>query len=346
MTSTATSALIAMHRSPAEPNPAFTAASAARSRSASGSTTMWFFAPPRACTRLPLRVPVSYTYRAIGVDPTNEIAFTRGSSSSASTATLSPCSTLNTPSGRPASFHSAPSQFAVDGSFSLGLRITQLPAAIAIGKNHIGTMAGKLNGEMTPTTPSGCRSEETSTLVEAFSVRLPLSRCASPQANSTTSWPRVTSPSASESTLPCSLVISSAASCLRSLSSSRNRNSTCVRRASDMSRHAGQASAAAAITASASSGEASASCLVTRPVAGSNTSEVRVTLARERRAALPVRNRLQLAGRGVGVGAGQSLWIGDGGHGAGSLPESARINVAGADEVVDCCHCSHISVQR
>ena len=46
-----------MHRSPAEPNPALTAASAARSRSASGSTTMWFFAPPSACTRLPARVP-------------------------------------------------------------------------------------------------------------------------------------------------------------------------------------------------------------------------------------------------------------------------------------------------
>ena len=113
-------------------------------------------------------------------------------------------------------------------------------------------------------------------MVEAFSVRLPLSRCARPQANSTTSWPRVTSPRASESTLPCSLVMISAASCLRSLSSSRNRNSTWVRRASDMSRHAGQAAAAAAITASASSGEASASRLVTRPVAGSYTSEVRV----------------------------------------------------------------------
>ena len=137
---------------------------------------MWFFAPPRACTRLPLAVPVEYTYWAIGVDPTNEIAFTRGSVSRASTATLSPCSTLNTPSGRPASFHRSASQFAVDGSFSLGLSTTVLPAAIAIGKNHIGTMAGKLNGEMTPTTPSGCRMLDTSTLVEAFSVRLPLSR--------------------------------------------------------------------------------------------------------------------------------------------------------------------------
>ena len=48
-----------MHRSPALPNPALTDASAAMSRSASGITIMWFFAPPRACTRLPLDVPVS-----------------------------------------------------------------------------------------------------------------------------------------------------------------------------------------------------------------------------------------------------------------------------------------------
>ncbi len=42
-----------------------------------------------------------------------------------------------------------------DGSFSLGLIITAFPAAIAIGKNHIGTMAGKLKGEMIALTPSG-----------------------------------------------------------------------------------------------------------------------------------------------------------------------------------------------
>ena len=42
-----------------------------------------------------------------------------------------------------------------DGSFSLGFTTTVLPAAMAIGKNHIGTIAGKLNGEMIPTTPRG-----------------------------------------------------------------------------------------------------------------------------------------------------------------------------------------------
>ena len=42
-----------------EPYPADTAASAAMSTSASGSTIMWFFAPPRAWMRFPCFVPVS-----------------------------------------------------------------------------------------------------------------------------------------------------------------------------------------------------------------------------------------------------------------------------------------------
>ena len=57
-------------------------------------------------------------------------------------------------------------QFAADGSFSLGLSITVLPAAIAIGKNQHGTIAGKLNGLMIATTPSGWRIEYTSTRVD------------------------------------------------------------------------------------------------------------------------------------------------------------------------------------
>jgi hypothetical protein len=45
------------------------------------------------------------------------------------------------------------------GSFSDGLTITVFPHAIAIGKNHIGTIAGKLNGEIIATGPRGCRIE-------------------------------------------------------------------------------------------------------------------------------------------------------------------------------------------
>ena len=55
-----------------------------------------------------------------------------------------------------------------------------------------------------------------------------------PQANSTTSWPRAISPSASECTLPCSAVMSAASSPLRLLSSSRKAKITCVRAASEV----------------------------------------------------------------------------------------------------------------
>src|SRR5437879_13848862 len=71
--------------------------------SASGITTMWFFAPPSACTRLPLTEPVAKTYFAIGVEPTKLTAATRGSVSSVSTASLSPFTTFSTPGGAPAS---------------------------------------------------------------------------------------------------------------------------------------------------------------------------------------------------------------------------------------------------
>ncbi len=79
--------------------------------------------------------------------------------SSASTASLSPLTTFITPSGSPASVHSFAMAMAAEGSFSLGLRTTALPAAMAMGTNHIGTMAGKLNGEITATTPSAWRIE-------------------------------------------------------------------------------------------------------------------------------------------------------------------------------------------
>ena len=93
------------------------------------------------------------------MEPTNDTAATSGCSSSASTAVLSPCTTLNTPSGSPASAHSSAISIDALGSRSLGLRTKVLPVAIATGYIHIGTMAGKLNGVMPTHTPSGWRNE-------------------------------------------------------------------------------------------------------------------------------------------------------------------------------------------
>ena len=99
-----------------------------------------------------------------------------------------------------------------EGSFSEGFSTNVLPQAMALGYIHMGTMAGKLNGVMPATTPSGWRMEYTSTPVEACSVCSPFNNCPTPQANSMFSRPRLTSPAASASTLPCSAVSSRAMS--------------------------------------------------------------------------------------------------------------------------------------
>src|SRR5438067_8970193 len=98
-------------------------------------------------------------YFATGVDPTNETAATSGCSSTASTATLSPCTTLKTPSGSPASFSSSAVKTDAEGSFSDGFSTKVLPQASAGAHIHMGTIAGKLNGVIPATTPSGWRIE-------------------------------------------------------------------------------------------------------------------------------------------------------------------------------------------
>src|SRR5205814_10031617 len=164
----------------------------------------------------------SWTYFATGVEHTNGTAAIPGWSSTASTATLSPLTTLNTPSGSPASAYSWAISVDTDGSRSLGLSTNVLPHAIATGCIHIGTITGKLNGVIPAQTPSGCRNEYTSTPVDTWSEKEPLSSCGMPQANSTTSRPRCTSPRASDSTLPCSSETIPARSFILALTSSVN----------------------------------------------------------------------------------------------------------------------------
>ena len=128
--------------------------------SASGSTTMWFFAPPSACTRLPcaraglvdvpgdrgradeadrgdVRVGQERVDRLLVAVHDGEHAV--GQAGLASTA--------------------RPGTATADGSFSLGLSTNALPHAIALAHIHSGTIAGKLNGVMPATTPSGWRIE-------------------------------------------------------------------------------------------------------------------------------------------------------------------------------------------
>ena len=96
-----------------------------------------------------------------------------------------------------------------------------------------------------------------------------------PQQYSITSSPRVTSPSASESTLPCSAVRSFAASSRRAATSSRMRKKISARRPSETARHAGNASFAAWTALSTSSTVAKSTSPLWRPVAGLKTTPLR-----------------------------------------------------------------------
>ena len=109
-------------------------------------------------------------YLAIGVEPTKLTAAMSGWVSRRSTATLSPCTTLKQPGGSPADASSSAMNSDADGSFSLGFSTNVLPHASALANIHIGTIAGKLNGVMPATTPSGWRIEYTSTPVAACSL--------------------------------------------------------------------------------------------------------------------------------------------------------------------------------
>ena len=210
-------------------------------------------------------------WRATGVLPTNDSASTPGWPRSASTASASPCSTLKVPSGKPASRISSASSKEGEGSFSEGFKMNALPHASAFASIQSGTMTGKLNGVMPATTPTGWSTVWTSTPLDTSELWDPFSSWGTPQANSTHSRPRATSPAASERTLPCSWLTSIARSWRRLTRSSRSRNIMSVRCPSGDSPHGPAASAAHRTAASTSAAEARLTVLVCTPSAGSKT---------------------------------------------------------------------------
>ena len=83
------------------------------------------------------------------------------------------------------------------GSFSDGLRIKEFPAANASGNIHKGIIAGKLNGVIPKTTPTGENSLHESIDELIFLLYSPLSISPTPHAYSTFSIPLLNSPFAS-----------------------------------------------------------------------------------------------------------------------------------------------------
>src|SRR5699024_12863267 len=133
-------------------------ADAAFATSAPGKTTVALLPPSSRCTRLRLRPAASPTLRPAAVDPVKETTSISGASVQAAPASAPPGTIWKTPSGRPASSRAraimTPPETGVRGS---GFSTTALPNARAGTTERIDRISGKLNGEITPTTPTGRR---------------------------------------------------------------------------------------------------------------------------------------------------------------------------------------------
>mmetsp|Transcript_597 Transcript_597/g.2120 ORF Transcript_597/g.2120 Transcript_597/m.2120 type:complete len:277 (+) Transcript_597:1909-2739(+) len=179
--------------------------------------------------RFPFAAPRSYMYSPARLEPTNDIARTSSCSQILSTISCAPCTILRTPGGSPASLASSASFNAAPGTLSDGLIIMVLPAAHAIGNIHSGIMAGKLNAHTPATTPRGWRKLYVSMPRLTFPTVSPIIKFGMPQACSTTSSPRNTSPFASCKVLPCSAVMIAASSSMLSRMACCNLNITRAR---------------------------------------------------------------------------------------------------------------------
>ena len=154
------------------------------------------------------------------------------------------------------------------GVFSDGLTIAQLPQAIAYGMNQSGIMPGKLKGVMIATTPTGWRTMNSSMPRAMSSTLAPIISVGMPQATSTFSMPRRSSPSASASVLPHSIVIVFARSRTLSSRSRFNANRYWMRSPGGVRRHAGNAAPAAATASSTSALDDIVTDAIASPVAG------------------------------------------------------------------------------
>ena len=146
-----------------------------------------------------------------------------------------------------------------------------LPHAIANGRNHIGTIAGKLNGQIAAKTPIGWRYVSQSMPRETSSRLRPCIVVGIAQAHSTISIARATSARASGSVLPISAVTERASRSAFASSRSRSAKSLRARSIEGVERQPGNASRAAATAASTSAAPESGTVASVSPVAGFTT---------------------------------------------------------------------------
>ncbi len=142
---------------PAKEKALLASRSAASGRSASASTIAGVAFPSSSKTFfLGAR---SRRCQPTALDPVNDSALTRGSSTSASPIVAAgPVRTLSMPSGRPAPAMTSASKSALNGVWLAGLSTTAHPAPSAGASLWAVRFSGKLNGDIAPTTPTGRRT--------------------------------------------------------------------------------------------------------------------------------------------------------------------------------------------
>ena len=244
-----------------------TAASAASSMSASGSTIMWFLAPPSAWTRLPCfvagLVDVPRDRRRADEADRGDVRVLEH----AVDRDLVPVDDVEDAVGQARLLEQLGHEVRADGSRSDGFSTNVLPQAIARAHPH------RHHRREVERRDPGDDAERLADRVdvdpvETFSENPPLSRCGIPHANSITSSPRATSPCASESTLPCSSVRSAAISSRCSSSELAEREHDLRRCRERVRAPRGNAALAAATARSTSSTSAKSTSPVCSPVAG------------------------------------------------------------------------------
>src|ERR1043166_8218332 len=93
------------------------------------------------------------------VEPTNDTPWMSSCVQNDSTTSLPPLTRLTTPFGKPAFSMSWKILRCDSGTCSDGFNTKVLPVATAYGRNHSGTIGGKLNGVMAANTPMGWRDD-------------------------------------------------------------------------------------------------------------------------------------------------------------------------------------------
>ena len=135
---------------------------AAAGRSASSKTICGDLPPSSRVTRLRLSAAACATARPVAVEPVNATLSTPlCEASAAPSSRLDPATTLNTPSGKPASCSTWANASVDAGECSDGLTTNVQPAASPGASLKVISSSGEFHGVIAPTTPTGSRRVKT-----------------------------------------------------------------------------------------------------------------------------------------------------------------------------------------